>query len=319
MAECQRCPFQSVVTALTELVKTFPNRNYKRGSQDPRRFNQAELMEFAVRSSDTGKSRSREKRKQFKATTVALLPAYAQLVEFIEAKVLPLAREICYACSCASDDDNLSRHGRSFVSLDAMSTGSFLASSSRSPSPLPDDAPGGADPLSADNPAQGDADFLSRENDAFFADAGDDDPSSPARSGDWLNSHAVHAEPSQGSSSKLPTHIEDAILSALHDFLQLSVFEQNMLIRYLSGGDFTFVDFAQMGWVPREMHRPQSKEFVYQRWKALCKRFPLAAAMKNGTVAKGRLAPKHVPRRAKSDRVPMVQTEMLLSSFNSRP
>ena len=137
-------------------------------------------------------------------------------------------------CSTASNDDNLTSSGRSFVSLDAMPNGVALSD--------------------------------------------DQDSSTP---GSWLNKNTIRPPVSSEGVSQLPTHIEDTIRKVMHDFNELDVFDQNMLLHQMTGA--TMTDFATMKWVPHEMKRAQSKEFVDYRWRRLLSRFPLAAAIKKAS------------------------------------
>ena len=261
MAECQRCPFQAVVTALAEIVKMFPKRVRENGRNVAASLNQAELL--------LETSKNQKVRKAAKA----LVPEYSRLVGFIEGAILPVARKVCHACSTTSDDDNLSRHGRTFVFLDAQPNASNL---SATPGEATQD---GGDPESALNGPEDEdkTDFLEREHDAFFADDSREERESAPVGGDWLNTHAVRS-PSATGGTNLPTHIEDVIRKVLHDFLQLTVFEQLMILRQMAGE--TFVEFGTLKWMPYELKRPQSKEFVSLRWKKLVAKFPLAAALR---------------------------------------
>lgn len=244
MAECQRCQFQPVVQALSSLVQTFPRRESANGKVVVKYLNRAELT--YREASD----------RRVKKNAKALLDPFSRLVEYINEELLPLAREVCRECSRASDDDNLSSHGRTRISLDAM--------------------PNGIDPASEEgNTGQG----------------------------SWLNRNTIYTPASSNGVSQLPTHIEDMIRKVMHDFAELDVFDQNMLLHQLSGG--TMTDFATMRWVPHEMKKAQSKEFADYRWRRLVTRFPLALALRKAKP----LIPKS-KRVSKSDGVPMVQDEL---------
>lgn len=121
--------------------------------------------------------------------------------------------------------------------------------------------------------------------------------------GSWLNRNTIYTPPSSEGVTQLPTHIEDTIRKVMHDFAELDVFDQNMLLHQLSGG--TMTDFATMRWVPHEMKKAQSKEFADYRWRRLVTRFPLAAALRKAKA----LMPRS-KRVSKGESVPMVQDEL---------
>ena len=250
MAECQRCQFQAVVSALSLLVQTFPRRQTKNGKVVMTDLNRAELT---LREASDGRVRRAAK---------AFCDPYNRLVDFINDDLLPLAREICLFCSTASNDEKkkdekLTMRGRNFVYLDSMPNGVALSD--------------------------------------------DQDSSTP---GSWLNKNTIRpiASSSDGV-SQLPTHIDDTIRKVMHDFNELDVFDQNMLLHQMTGA--TMTDFATMKWVPHEMKRAQSKEFVDYRWRRLLSRFPLAAAIK-----KARPLTSSKSKRGKSDGIGLVQDEM---------
>ena len=246
MAECQRCQFHAVVSALSSLVQTFPRRQTKNGKVVMTDLNRAELT--------LREAADRRVRRAAKA----FCEPYNRLVDFINDDLLPMAREICLFCSTASNDDNLTSSGRSFVSLDAMPNGVALSDGQDSSSP-----------------------------------------------GSWLNKNTIRPPMSSDGVSQLPTHIEDTIRKVMHDFNELDVFDQNMLLHQMTGA--TMTDFATMKWVPHEMKRAQSKEFVDYRWRRLLTRFPLAAAIK-----KARPLTSSKSKRGKSDGIGFVQDEMEL-------
>ena len=253
MAECQRCQFQAVVKALSDLVSTYPRREKKNGKVVVTDLNRAELT-----LREAGDRRVRKAAKAF-------CEPYDRLVDFINDELLPLARQICLFCSTSSDDDNLSSRGRSYVSMDAMPTGVTLSS---------------------------------------------DNESSNGNQGSWLNRNkVVNVSASTEGVSQLPTHIEDTIRKVMHDFNELDVFDQNMILHQMSGA--TMTDFATMKWVPHEMKRAQSKEFVDYRWRRLLTRFPLALAIR-----KGRPLTSGKSKRGKSDGMGLIQDEFTLPRGN---
>lgn len=252
MAECQRCQFQAVVTALSTLVQTFPRRQTKNGKVAMTDLNRAELT---LREASDLRVRRAAK---------AFCEPYNRLVDFVNEDLLPMAREICLFCSTASNDEKkkdekLTMRGRSFVYLDSMPDGVALS-----------------------------------------------DHHDSSSSGSWLNKNTIRPiESSSEGVSQLPTHIEDTIRKVMHDFNELDVFDQNMLLHMMSGA--TMTDFATMKWVPHEMKRAQSKEFVDYRWRRLLTRFPLAAAIK-----KARPLTSSKSKRGKGGGLGLIQDELEL-------
>ena len=180
-------------------------------------------------------------------TLRAVLPDFLSLrdaAERFQRRLQPL----CLECSRVSDDDNLSRSGQTFVSIDAMATVGLAAS--------------GADPA-ADLP-------------------GDDAPQERLRqtASDYLSRNALvpDSSPSESATS-LPSDVEDVLRRNLKDFCELSHFEKMLILSQWSGESFS--KFGTMKLVPRELKRPQSKQLISQRWNKLCLRFPLAAALKS--------------------------------------
>ena len=225
MAECQRCQFQQIVSALSTLVQTYPRRmTSENGKEKVAHINRAELT---LREANNPKVAHAAK---------AFVSPFGKLVDFINSELLPLARKVCLSCSLASNDDNLTSRGKSLVSLDAMPNGVML----------------GTDPA-------------------------------PSGRGSWLTRNQIHRPSTAGSDgvTALPSHYEDMMRKALADFLALDYFEQFMVLHQMLGT--TMTDFATMKWVPYEMKKPQSKEFVDYRWRRLVTRFPLALALRKAT------------------------------------
>lgn len=116
MSECQSCSFQRIVTALAALSETFSRKQHRDGRDEITYLNCAQL---AVRDATSPKVRKAAKDFETK---------FSAVFDYLEKELLPAAREVCLKCSHASDDDNLSRDGKSFASLDAMPKGVELAS-----------------------------------------------------------------------------------------------------------------------------------------------------------------------------------------------
>lgn len=242
MAECQRCALNAVVSALAVIAETFPRKVKKNGKNEVAFLDHAQLF-------------YRESKKSKVAKCAQLLePDFKRLRDFVEAKVLLRVRECCRACSLLADDDNPSHQGKTFISLDAQPEGTHLG--------------GAASP-------QGEEE----SGDEFFSDMADEAEAPAMSSADYINRNAIRQDSAAGRSvTNLPTHIEDMIGKVLCEFNQLDVFEQNLIIRLMSG--LSFVDFGTMNWIPPEMRKPQSKEFVSVRWHKLVKKFPVVAALR---------------------------------------
>lgn len=260
MAECNRCEFQAFVTGVSSLLKKC--RTVENGKS----------ISLSAPAYLARRAKSAKVRRAAKALASAIDP----LLDAMERSILPLAQEVCSACSQSSDDDNPSRHGRVFVSLDAMDPSSADISGTYST----DDDP--QDPASRD------------EDDRFFSDDEPEDPEEDSQS-NWLNRNAIKS-PSSSSAypsgvTKLPTHIEDALRKVLHQFAALDIFEQNLVLQQMSGQ--TFADFGSMGWIPDDMKRPQSKQLVSARWERIVKKFPVAAALRRIQPLKGMNTPRN--------------------------
>lgn len=257
MAECNRCEFQTFVTGISSLLKRC--RTVENGKS----------LSLSAPAYMARRAKSAKVRRAAKALASAIDP----LLDAIDHSILPLAREVCSACSQCSDDDNPSHHGRVFVSLDAMAPAAADISGTYS-----------ADDEASDRPL--------RDDDAFFNDDEGDDPDDDNQ-GNWLNRNAIKVPPSSSSSgvTKLPTHIEDALRKVLHQFAALDIFEQNLVLQQMSGQ--TFADFGSMGWVPDDMKHPQSKQLVSARWDRIVKKFPVAAALRKIQPLKGLNTPRN--------------------------
>ena len=212
---------------------------------------------------------------------------HEKLVAAVKA-LLPLLQQICLGCSRTSNDDNLSRYGQVFVSIDAMNSLGLIASGADPTADLNDCS----DPTTSYN---GDSDINDKEDsDAVYAalDSNHVDDLRDSSSNlqvsqtahDYLLSHTaldVHSQDPE-SSSKLPAHIEDLLRKYLSDFNHLDTFEKFLCFSQWSGQSFS--EFGTMKWIPEELKRPQSKQFVTQRWNKLLEKFPVAAALRKGKV-----------------------------------
>lgn len=253
MAECNRCKFQEFVTGLACLVKK--QRTVAGGK--------------TVQLSLPGYVAVSAKHRKVRQAASELASALNSFLPSVEDVILPLARKVCLECSCVSDDDNPSRHGQVFVSLDAMS-------------------PASADPEGEVRTEKNNQeDDEQTQDDAFFRD--DEEDSSPLGEGqgNWLNRNAIKS-PSKSSASgvtPLPAHIEDVLRKILHQFAALDIYEQNLVMQQMGGQ--SFADFGTMAWVPDDMKHPQSKQLVSNRWEGIVKKFPIAAALRRAQPLKG--------------------------------
>lgn len=220
-----------------------------------------------------------------------IAPRHREIVESIK-RILPELQKVCLGCSRTSNDDNLSNHGQIFVSIDAMAAiglaaadqtvlsvkgcDSDTAAASRGDGSSSDAEPDRG-PSTLNNP--GDSDSRSDEAYRDFYDSTVAEAVAQSAH-DYLLSHAapeVHRQDPEGTTA-LPSHIEDMLRTKLAEFASLSPFEQLLCFSQWSGQSFS--DFATMKWVPLEFFRPQSKQFITNRWNKLVEKFPLAEALK---------------------------------------
>lgn len=218
---------------------------------------------------------------------VSAYPRHREILALIES-ALPDLQQICLGCSRTSDDDNLSNHGQTFVSIDAMAT-IGLAAASESPSDIDDEKIRKAH--DADTAVLNDPDdqIGATTSDSAYRSFYDSTSSAAVAQSahDYLLSHtspdAIRPK-SCGTVTTLPSHVEDFLREHLASFASLTVFEQLLCFSQWSGQ--TFSDFATMKWVPTELLKPQSKQFITNRWNRLVQKFPLADALKKATPTK---------------------------------
>ena len=277
--ECQVCTCDPLVKALAEITRTYTvtARQYDApGSPRPVRSRELNPVETKI-----VRELSKKKPKRGIVRTLrAVLPdflALRALAERLQRGLQPL----CLECSRVSDDDNLSRSGQTFVSIDAMATVGLAASGADPAADLPgDDAPS-APPgvLVPDSAAATDG---PASTDRAYREFYDDAPQERLRqtASDYLSRNALvpDSSPSESATS-LPSDVEDVLRRNLKDFCAPSYFEKILILSQWSGESFS--EFGTMKWVPRELKRPQSKQLISQRWNKLCPRFPLAAALKS--------------------------------------
>jgi len=306
--ECSACILSPIVQALVALTKT-----HRTTSFDSQTSSASKSAAFAKYLGDM-KSNDRNTSTELNAIDCKLVHEISkkkqkkQIIEPLVAaradfrKLVALARKImespdgvnpsplqsvCLACSRISDDDNLSRSGQTFVSVDAMASSGLTANSSD---------PAAHISLSDENDLES-GDFNTDSSTSY----GDEDSSSPASSDlynasedinpddlsiktaqsahDYITANAIHIDSSSDSDScsKLPSHIEDLLRKQLASFAELEDFEKILILGVWSG--LNFAEFGTMKWVPEEIKRPQSKQLILQRWNRLVEKFPLAAAL----------------------------------------
>lgn len=279
MAECTYCPFQQIVNAVSALTKTY---RVIPSAKDAAKYN--------IRPGDTVTldaiqyTAYKLKKNKVKKVAMDVHESYLRVVSAIESQLMPLMQKVCLECSKASNDDNLSRKGQTFVFLEAMCTNG-LSGKSAIPGEGMDEPQDGWDGTTG---GTGESLREDSESDPFFTDADGDyaEPDNRQTSSDWLHKNVkidTHYLDPEGC-TKLPSHIEDHLRKILHSFSQLSVFEQNLIFSQLSGQ--TFSDFGSMSWIPSDMRKPQSKQLVSVRWDKLVRKFPLAAALRGAKVVK---------------------------------
>ena len=317
MAECSACPFNGVAEALEVLTKTYSikateDKTVKSYSTQVAQINR---VEYLIKNLSARKKVKKATQTWCNAAK-AVAPEFAELVEAANKFLAKLNKvsgkdcpnNICLKCSQASNDDNLSRQGQTFVMLDAFA-GNALSSLGADPAEGIDSIDDGDDnghKDGRDNEAgeldgNGESGHTSGANDEagtggnhfgetseFFTH--DDDPiesDNRQNSGDWLAKNVirdVHHLDEEGNTN-LPAHIEDYLRKILHSFSSLDVFEQILIFSQMCGQNFT--SFGSMKWVPKEFKSPQTKQLVSQRWDRLCQKFPIAAALRKAKPGEG--------------------------------
>lgn len=272
MAECQRCPFQAVVSSLAELIKTFrPTVVDKNNRATVTEMNQAQYLAYKTKNAKVRKAAN------------ALEKKYTDFISDIEKNILPLCQKICITCSTVSNDDNPSNHGRTFISIDALNSAPATYDSDF-------DAQEHANQYNGGEQQEGEG----NAERAHTEDKGDSDEDVVmGGTGSWLNKNAiksVHSLNPQGSTN-LPSHIEDTLRKILHDFSALDIYEQNLVFQQMCGT--SLADFGSMGWIPEDMKKPQSKQLVSIRWEKLVHKFPIAAALRKAKPLHGFNTPRN--------------------------
>lgn len=282
MAECQRCPFQSVVSALSELIKTFrPTVVDKNNHANVREMNQAQYLAY------------KSKNAKVKKVANALEKKYADFMQYIDKEILPLCQKVCITCSTVSNDDNLSNHGRTFISIDALNSAPATYDAdidTQDRTNVNYDNPYNNQVEDVDNTQDGES---NNANGVSHQIDGDTEDRVAGATGSWLNKNAiksVHSLNPQGSTN-LPSHIEDTLRKILHDFSALDIYEQNLVFQQMCGT--SLADFGSMGWIPPDMKKPQSKQLVSIRWEKLVQKFPLAAALRKAKPLQGYNTPRN--------------------------
>lgn len=271
--ECQVCCFQPVVQALSALLKTYTVSSSSKGLRNSNPRSKPEELN-ALRAKLT---RELGKKKQKKPIINALRSAvkdFDTLLELVD-ELLPKLQTVCLECSRHSNDDNLSRSGQTFISVDAMAS-SGLASYSSDPAAcvsLSDDYDSHStqnDPYAAPDPNE------DNPND-FYDD--DIETKTAQHAHDYLTAHALPSDNyhDPDGCTHLPSHIEDMLRQTLKDFSALSAFERMLVLAQWSG--MSFAEFGTMKWVPKELKHPQSKQLISQRWAKIVDKFPIASVL----------------------------------------
>ncbi|MCQ2299884.1 MAG: hypothetical protein MJZ81_07170 [Bacteroidales bacterium] len=165
---------------------------------------------------------------------------------------------VCLKCSATSDDDNLSHHGQTFVSIDSTieSPSGRRTGSSASEFILSQRSPDAAAPA------------YGRFDDSF-----DRPPPSDASSEDETS-----------RTTGLPASVEDALKRQFANFRSLSVLDLCLLSHMLSGG--SLASFASMSWLPRLPYDPTTlqpipitRQAAHARFRSICRRIPVLAVL----------------------------------------
>lgn len=176
--------------------------------------------------------------------------------------VKPLAESlsaICLACSRSSDDDNLSRHGKTFVSFDSESEPSRSSSASSAADFIysrrsPDYNP----------PAYGVFDYgFDQRTDASEPDAQNSDIS---------------------STTSLPVYVEEALKRQFVNLKSLSPLDLCLVAHVLQGK--SLASFASMSWLTRLPYDPATmrpipitRQAAHSRFRSICRRIPVLAVL----------------------------------------
>lgn len=259
--ECQRCPINEAIQAISVLTKTHKASNGK----------QMSLFQFV---------RGKAHNKKVADAAAEAEAEWEKFVRILEKKLYPFISKVCLACAETANDDNPTNRGVSFVSMEAMSCDSLAGSITGVGDGDAENAAGGSG-----DEENGDA---QDESDAFFADFDEEEATANTQTGDFIHKNAIRQSTRgsrDGVTKTLPLPVEDKLKEYLHGFAQLTTLEKNLLFHQMVGA--TLDNFASMNWVCPEMKKRQSKQWASLKWHGLVEKFPIAAVLRNEKPLKG--------------------------------